>query len=446
MIGKSTLAWVGIILLGAIFVAVFANVLEMRLTKGDVYPHYATFRTDPLGSSGLYEAFGKIPGLSVEQNVESLMKVEGLDGETALFLLGVPRSQYPKLRVPDDSPVLEAVEKKGARLILTIDPQSVPGTHINTLSDDEEEWLEKRRRDREELREKVRDAREPNPDRIEKKDEKPKDKKETPEQTKAKIELDKIAEIGPRLEHRFGISIADVKKFDRPDEGWEAIPEVASLSAIPLWKSQYRFEFDSDSKDKWNVIATVEGEPVVAERKLGKGSIVLASDSYFASNEALFNGGDSEFLLWLTGNRNRLVFDETMHGTEEKIGAIKLLRQNRLHGVLVGILVFVALWAWKSAGSLAPGDEGVERGLIEPGGTVSGEDSKSGMVRLLQRSIPTKELIQNCLTTWKASQVTDLSAEKNRELGELLNSHQSDHRRISALSTYQKISHILKRR
>ena len=142
---KRTLAWVGIIFLGGIFAAVFINVLEMRIGKGDVFPHYSSYRTDPLGASGLYEAFGRLPGMTVMQNQESLMQIDSLDGDTALFLLGVPKGQFFQLRIPDDSPVLEAIEKRGARLILTVNPERVPDKHINTLTRDEEEWMDERR-------------------------------------------------------------------------------------------------------------------------------------------------------------------------------------------------------------------------------------------------------------------------------------------------------------
>ena len=76
---KRTLAWVGLIFLASIFLSVFVGVLQMRITKGDAYPHYATYRTDPLGASGLYEAFGKIPGVSAQRNLQSLMKIDSLD-------------------------------------------------------------------------------------------------------------------------------------------------------------------------------------------------------------------------------------------------------------------------------------------------------------------------------------------------------------------------------
>ncbi|MDF1816365.1 MAG: hypothetical protein P1V20_29465 [Verrucomicrobiales bacterium] len=448
---KRTLSWVGIVFLAGIFIAVFVNVLEMRLSKGDIYPHYATFRTDPLGSSGLYEAFGRIPGLTVERNQESLMKIDNLDKDTALFLLGVPQSSFSRIRIPDDSPVLEAIKEEGLRLIVTVDPGRVPQKHINTLSNNEQEWLEKRRREREERQRKIKEGKQEEEKPVEKK------KKDLPKEEEAdddfdvEIELERIAALGPKMQDRFGISIADVKKFDRPEEGWpttrgDSLQKNALPDKTPLWKSQYRFSVDSEHREEWKIAATVAGAPVLAERKLGKGSIVFATDSFFASNDALYSGADSAFLLWLTGGKTRLVFDETMHGSVESTGAIKLLRQYRLHGFLIGIFVFVVLWAWKSASSLSPGDEAAERGIIGADGAVSGEDAKSGLVRLLQRSIPGNELIDRCLATWGESQTTKLPVEKERQIREIARQHKVDFRSHSILDTYRKISEVLRRK
>lgn len=452
MIGKRSLTWVGLILLAGVFVAVFVSVLDMRISKGDAYPHYATYRTDPLGASGLYEAFGKMSSYDVETNMTSLMDIDGLDNETVLFLLGVPRKSFDKIRIPDHSPVLKAIKENGTRLVLTIDPVSVPTKHQNTLSEDEDAWLDRRKKRREELRKRVKEAGEKSKEDKElSKEDKEKTIKEEEEERRILSEAEAIKELGPKLIHRFGIEIPDPKKFERPEDGWstesgKSILPGGITKQIPVWRSQYRLEVAEDNVGDWKIAATVGGEPVVAERKLGKGSIVLTTDSYFASNEALYDGADSEFLLWLTGGKKRLVFDETMHGTENKTGTVKLIRQFRLHGFMIGLFIFVMLWAWKSASSLAPGDEDTELGLIGGGGTVSGSDAKSGFIRLLQRSIPGRELIDNCLATWKSSQVTKLSEDQQQKIDEIVRVHRIDPTHQNAVTTYQKIAALLRKK
>ena len=469
MLGSRSLTWIGIALLAAMLVGVFLTVMGWRVSKGDFYPHYSSVRTDPLGASGLFESFQRMPGIDVIRNTRSLLAIEGLDGDTALFLLGMPQSQFRQIRIPDDSPVLNAVREKGARLVITVDPQRVPREVREVFSESEEEWLERRRKVQEERRKRNRkkagsgkEAKADQDKDTKKSPEKagkaaPKKKDQGSEQDDDeedglnKREKEMTEDLGPRMGDRWGIRIARAKDYDRPESGWDtkagqSIQPSGAPRAVPEWKSPYRFEIETAEKNKWIVAATSEGKPVVVERKLGKGSIAMATDSFFASNESLFAGGHSEFLLWLTGLKSRLVFDETIHGSKETAGVVKTLRLYRLHGFLIGVIFFVVLWAWKSASSLAPGDEETEKGWIAPGGTVSGEDAKSGFVRLLQKSIPGKELIDNCLAAWRGSQTASLPAEKEAKLVALIKRHRNHPREFGILPAYRSISQLLRKK
>ena len=146
---------------------------------------------------------------------------------------------------------------------------------------------------------------------------------------------------------------------------------------------------------------------MVIERKYGKGSIVVASDSYFVSNECLHHDVDAGFLLWLLGGKSKVVFDETIHGSRKSGGAMILLRKYRAHGIFLGLFVVLALWAWRSSSSLVPGSDAGDSGIVALSGSVSGEATGSGLIRLLRRSIPIDGLVQQCHALWKSS----LSAE-----------------------------------
>lgn len=444
---RQFLSWIGIIFLAAIFVTVFIRVLEMRISKGDIYSHYGSLRTDPLGGSGLFEAFQKMPGVEVERNFQSLMKIEGLDGETALLVLGMPRYAFDDIRIPDDSPVLEAVRDRGTRLVLTINPRFVPVRYDNTFSESEKEWRERRR----ELSEKRKDSGKGEDDADPGEELEEEEEEESDGKDEDKVEEEIESDLGPRFEVRFGIGLADLDSFERPDDGWEATAEAGEYEELlkdrlPVWKSQYRFEIEPEAEEAWKVVASIEGEPVAVERTLGEGSIVVTTDSYFAGNEALFLGGSSEFLLWLVGEKSRIIFDETLHGSEETTGVIKLLRQYRLHGLLIGVVVLVLLWGWRSSNSLAPGDEEVERGLVGEGGGVSGEDSGSGFTSLLRRSIPANQLISNCLETWGSSLRSAVPAEKKQDIDRIVGRHRSNPRDWNVVDTYNEISRVLKKR
>ncbi|MCB1235624.1 MAG: hypothetical protein KDM91_11180, partial [Verrucomicrobiae bacterium] len=273
-------------------------------------------------------------------------------------------------------------------------------------------------------------------------DDKGEDKKDDEEK---KIEEEAREMFGPLLTEIWEIELSDPESFERPEGGWEvargeSLAPESLPETLPNWHSQYRFVPGSDA---WKIAATVGGKPVAIERPLGKGTLVVTTDTFFASNEALWSEADPAFLLWLTGGKSRVVFDETIHGTVESGGTVLLLRRYRLHGLLVGILVFVALLAWKSASSLAPGSEEIERGLSGGGEAVSGEESVSGFVRLLRRSIPPKRLLAQCLAAYRESSPGRESRRQAEAADRLLASHETSPSTLKAADAYARIAAVL---
>ena len=124
---------------------------------------------------------------------------------------------------------------------------------------------------------------------------------------------------------------------------------------------------------------------------------------------------------------------------------MKLIRRYRLHGFFLGMFVFIGLWAWRSATSLAPGDESVERGLIGDRGTVAGEQTGIGFIRLLQRSIPGKKLISQCVEVWNKSQVSKVSPEQENQIDSIVRSHRNNPRENPVAETYRAISQVLRK-
>src|SRR5436309_2954544 len=90
-------------------------------------------------------------------------------------------------------------------------------------------------------------------------------------------------------------------------------PLQVSRNEIP-WHSALHFK---DSNATWKTVYEAAGFPVVIERTMGEGTIVLAADSYLLSNEAMRRDRHPEFLAWLVGANRRIVFDETHFGVKE---------------------------------------------------------------------------------------------------------------------------------
>lgn len=496
--------WIGLSGLAVLLVVGFLEVLERRFAEGDVYPHYASFRNDPLGTSAFYEALERLEGVQVSRNIVHLNTVPGLTDDTVLLLIGYPREGFRDLRAPGDSAVMEAVEN-GARLVITTNPGLVPEKFEPVRTEEEEDWFERRRKLREKLqRERENPSEEETPSEEEesegagkaesrkiakKKETAPptkkvgngerKDRKETSaepdeedtaeepddeektveakpdspgdsdedvdEEEKLEREMDSV--LGERLTRVLGFQIESLEEFDRPDGGWEVFrgdkPGKGAPRAFPSWYSQFHF---ASLSEEWRVIGTREEEPVVIERPFGKGTVVLISDSFFASNEALHSEPISEFLVWLLGGKKNIVFDETIHGVRETGGAMKLMRRYRVHGIFFGLLAFVILWAWRSSSALAPGSDDLDRGLVSASGGVAGEDTGLGLIRLLRRSVPKEDLISRCIGLWKDGQARDVPPELEEKIASIERSHRSSPKEFTVTKAYEAISSVLRRR
>ena len=138
--------------------------------------------------------------------------------------------------------------------------------------------------------------------------------------------------------------------------------------------------------------------PVMIERPLGRGSIVLAADSYPFSNEAMLRDRQSELIAWFIRPNTRVLFDETHLGTVQDPGVATLARQYRLGGCFLATLLLASLFVWRNAVSFLPPLESTQAGQIQ---AETGRDSAAGFINLLRRSIPPVDLMTVCLNEWK---------------------------------------------
>jgi hypothetical protein len=148
----------------------------------------------------------------------------------------------------------------------------------------------------------------------------------------------------------------------------------------------------------WRVIYSRGKSPVVIERTFGRGTVVMATDSYFLSNEAMWKARHPELLAWLIGAGEHVVFDEAHLGVTESSGVAVLMRKYRLHGVIAGLVLLAGLFVWKNSVSLVP-----PQTLAAKDRFVAGKDSAAGFVNLLRRNIPPREILEVCFTEWTKS-------------------------------------------
>lgn len=335
------------------------TLFQLRFELGDIYPAYSSLRADPLGSKGFYESLRRLGPITIKRHHEALSKITDPKG-TTIFYLG---EQFWRSHGVEQS-LIESLGKLaagGARLVVTFYPE-LSNAKSNGWS------LAK-------VRGFPSSDKDPAGGR--------------PDQTQVyltdkwgvRLEFSALAEGGNTF-------IQSAQAHNR-----SALPLPASIS----WHSGLHF---GNLDPNWRVLYERDGYPVLIERAFGGGSIVLCSDSYFLSNEALRRERHPDLLAWMVGRNQRVVFDETHLGSEAHPGVMTLARKYRLHGLLLGGLVLAGLFVWKNSLSFIPPYE--ER-MGNEGELITGKDSAAGFVSLLRRSISENDLLEICLEEWKKS-------------------------------------------
>jgi hypothetical protein len=196
----------------------------------------------------------------------------------------------------------------------------------------------------------------------------------------------------------------------------------------------------------WRTIYTREpARPVIIERPLGRGTLVLSADSFYFSNEALRRDREPALLAWLVGSSRRVIFDESHLGVQEAPGVATLARRYRLHGLLVGLLLLAGLFVWKNAVSFIPPDE--EQRARARGDLVAGKESAAGFVNLLRRNIPGPELLGLCLLEWRKSCAHQVSRARLEQMQAIIDAENAlDVNQRRPVETYRALSRVLSKR
>ena len=129
----------------------------------------------------------------------------------------------------------------------------------------------------------------------------------------------------------------------------------------------------------WRTIYARKSQPVLIERKLGLGTIVMATDSYFLSNEALLKDRQPELLAWLVGPGQRILFDEAHLGIVEESGITVLMHKYRLQTFGLALLLLAGLFIWQNATSFPPAAP-----VPQSTGPVTGKEAAAGFINLLR--------------------------------------------------------------
>ena len=336
------------------------HLVQLRYEVGDVYPEYSSLRSDPLGTMALYESLEQMPGLSVRRDFSA---DNTLPEEKAATYLHLAASQFEWASMPEETVhEIEGFLTRGSRLVITFRSDS-PGWSTSSST--------------------MRGTTTP------------------PRKQSAKAKAEEARRLRrTSLTHRWGFDFTHFTLTstgpaeDRTDHALNQtdLPLAAKLE----WHSTTVF---TNLDTAWQTIYARGGHPVVIERRFGPGSVVISSDSYYLSNEALTKSRHADLLAWLIGPGKSVYFDEAHLGLIEQPGVSTLMRRYHLAGFGLAVLLLAGLFIWKNSAAFVPAlpeDEDQFQPLV-------GRDAAAGFVNLLRRNIPPADLLRVCFDQWTRS-------------------------------------------
>ena len=378
--------------LAALFLYGVAQLFVLRYERGDVYPPYSTLRSDPLGTKGLYEALDRLPELRASRNFGPLPRLQPATPVTLVYAGLTHRAYWESRELSTFNELLLG----GTRAVFAFVPEEQRLRSAEEVSADAAARSKKQEarsakgkpkgkklgaKDREAEKKAPADEKKPAADADE----------DDEEENRALIHF---KEVSRRWGFAFDYLPADEEReFDRvavrADDKARLEPKITWHTAL----------FFKDLKPEWKVLYRCEGQPVVIERRLGRGSIVLAADSYFLSNEAMRRERHPLLLAHLFDGPPALVFDEEHHGVRNDPGIASLARKYRLHGVVAGVLLIALLFVWKNVTRFIPAFHDDAR----DGDIVLGKESAAGFINLLRRTIRPADILSLCVAEWRKS-------------------------------------------
>ena len=366
------------------FVLGVIQLFLLRFEAGDVYPAYSTLRSDPLGSRAFYRGLENLQNISVQRNYRQVDNKEFKES-TTFFHIGTP--------VFDSESVaatwVEAIDRltaRGGRLVLSFLPiEKKPAAwRMSTCSlpraDDSDDSHTGSPEDSDDAETSADEGIEPSENSA----------------------APPISESNSRcvaLTELWGLVLTFAEKPATEADKKSHEPMGADLKGLPQKITWHTALYFDQLDSSWRVIYTAEGRPVIVERSYGSGSLVLSADSFYMSNEALRSERFPQLLAWTVGQNNQIVFDETHLGIRKQPGVLGLIKKYRFQWVIFALAILAILFVWKnSVYFVPPRPDAYDRSQRDVYAT---RDSTDGLISLLRRNIPKRQILQICAREWR---------------------------------------------
>lgn len=357
------------VLVALLFVGGIVRLFALRFEAGDVFPPYSSYRSDPLGTRAIIESLAEIPSIQTQRHTLPLRELDGNTEQTIIFAAVAPRAiqrssdifpDVAKSVVPIPIEELERLASEGSRVVIALEPSSIAPRVAAGFTPD-------------------------------------------PHSDDAALDGSQLI-IQPFL--KWGIRIGSLPLRGDDDIAFHVSERDLPIPETPVtWQSTLFFKPAPSSSGwaEWNEVYLRRFDrgtvALIMERQLGQGSLIIVSDSYFLSNEAMRMDRHPELLTWIIGPSEIVIFDESHLNVTLERGVMTLVRSLNLHYALFGLLALGLLLIWKGTSRLVPVT--AESDLIRT--RVKGRDAAAAMTHLLRRAIPSAEVLDVCWRKWQES-------------------------------------------
>lgn len=399
------------------------HLFELRYERGDVYPPHSTLRADPLGGKAVFDVFSALPGFETKRNFRPLVRLKPPQPITLVYA-GVG---YQARWAEDELSEFESLVQTGTRAVFSFEREFKTTSTQRLGAGAPKATPNQRKRG---LRVQTPPPSTPVPGIG------PTPTPAPPVKWESGTEGVAFRDVAARWAFAFDIAQDEDRgalnaKAERADDAGDLEPSIP-------WHSALYFKGLGPA---WRILYRCNGVPVIAERDYGSGSIVIASDSFFLTNEGLRDSRAPKLLARIMGAPRTVVFDEEHLGVTENLNLAGLARKHGLEGAVFATLLVVALFVWKNSVPFLPPH------ADSRASDVTGADATEGFVNLLRRSIPGGQILAACVNEWRKAQGRRIRPEELAHVETVLRAHEG--RTLSgkdATAAYRTIADGLKRR
>ena len=314
------------------------DVMEQKFSRGESHSEYSVLRSGPLGSSMLYETMKETKTIRSELNFIPIPEWDDLN-DCTVFILGI--NEYA-LRYRNNVDIIHNMLMQSGRVLITINPNRTYYRVRDKITNNEEDSSGNTRGNTSGNTSGnvfAENGIEVNAQ------ENHKETPEVDEEEDVDEQIEESEEDGIALGYlgkKLGFEIA----FNEDKDFLKANKTMMFRGKEEVCLTPYYF---NNLNEHWKVLAKKGDYPVIIEREFGNAKLIVFSDSYIFSNEALVKNKNYDFLNWSVSDRSSVYFDETQHGNVKNTGIATLLKRYKLQGFFYSLIFIVILLIWSNS-------------------------------------------------------------------------------------------------